>query len=86
MKVTAHSIKVDGAQEDKEFDRDLTLEELQGYVGGYIEVVYVRFNHLDQIMVVDEEGLLKGKKENSLASSIAHQFIVGDVVIVSHMD
>lgn len=55
-----------------------TLEELQGVVGGYIEIVRLPHNNF---MVVDEEGNLKGKPLNITASKIVGQPIVGDVIV-----
>ena len=46
-------------------DKAPTLEEMQKFVGGYIEVVYA--SNGDQI-VLDEEGRLKGKEINKEAS------------------
>jgi len=36
----------------------------------------------DMLMVVDEEGLLKGKAHNKVASQLTGLRIVGDVVIL----
>ena len=59
--------------------KKLTLEEMQAAVGGYIErVVIPKVGE----MYVDEEGLLKGKPINQMASLIAGMPIVGDVLIV----
>lgn len=55
-----------------------TLEELQEYVGGYIEIIKLPNNF---IMVLDEEGLLKKKKVNKQATHIAGSVIVGDVIV-----
>ena len=41
-----------------------TLVELQSYVGGYIETIYLN----DKVLVVDEEGKLKGKLPNRIAT------------------
>lgn len=57
---------------------DFSFKELQGYVGGYIEIVRLPNNY---ILVVDEEGVLKQKKLNKKASELAGQPIVGDVVL-----
>ena len=57
-----------------------TLEELQALVGGYIEIV--RRLPDGQLMVVDEEGRMKGKPPNGVASRLAGQFIVGDTLIL----
>ncbi len=49
--------------------RPLNLDEIQGMVGGYIETVPTKLGD-DIVMVIDEEGKLKGKAYNYLASSI----------------
>jgi hypothetical protein len=56
------------------------LEELQGYVGGYIE--YVRLDGNMQ-MVVNEDGLGLKLKPNPAASMTAQRLIVGDAVVLS---
>jgi hypothetical protein len=58
--------------------KKFTLEELQGFVGGYIEFVYLPGG---KIMVVNEEGRLQGLPVNQGASAIAERLIVGDVLI-----
>lgn len=65
--------------------RDFTLSELQAIVGGFIEIVPLDEEH---IMVVNEEGLLKGLDENKVATSLYHRknklttnYIVGDVLV-----
>lgn len=55
-----------------------SLIELQTYVGGYIEAVYLPGN---RVMFVNEEGLLKELPLNVSASSLAQRWIVGDVVV-----
>jgi len=69
-------------------DRKLTLEELQGMVGGYIQVVEIN-NGKTQI-IMDEEGKLKGKMINLEATNvwfpdqyILPDSIVGDAVILT---
>ncbi len=59
--------------------KKFTLEELQGFVDGYIEPVRLGKN----TMLVNEEGLLNELKANYEASILAGQAIVGDVVIVA---
>ena len=59
------------------------LESLKKAVGGYIETVPVR-PWRKVVMVVDEEGVLKGKGINIIASEMAGQPIVGDVVLVEY--
>ena len=73
----AEVIKVDGTLGS--LAEDLTLETMQGVVGGYIEAVYLG----DHVMVVDEEGRLKGRPVNRAASYLAQQIIVGDVLLLT---
>lgn len=47
-----------------------TLEELQEYVGGYIEIIRLTNKYL---MVVNEEGKLLNQPFNSEATDIARQ-------------
>lgn len=62
-----------------------TLEELQTFVGGYIEAVHLG----KKIMMVNEEGKLQHLPPNKQATNIANQcsaiwegdYIVGNVVI-----
>lgn len=64
---------------------DFTLEELQGFVGGYIEIIDITDK---VIMVVNEEG--KGALEpNGMATVLAkahgaifpHDYIAGDALM-----
>jgi hypothetical protein len=58
-----------------------TLEELKEIVGGWIEIVYLPNK---EMMIIDEEGKLKGKPYNLLATSYwknHNDFIVGDVLL-----
>lgn len=62
------------------------LKEAQTLVGGYVELV--RLND-DNIMLLDEEGLLKSKEINLQAMRYAHQLgwmncdiLVGDVLFL----
>ena len=55
-----------------------TLKELQAYVEGYIEIVYVEDN---VIMVVNEEGMLRDMHFNPIASKIARQPIFGNALL-----
>ena len=60
------------------------LEELQEIVGGFIQLLY----YDNGIVVCDEEGKLKDKPFNTMATFIAHgnralapqDFLVGDVL------
>lgn len=57
------------------------LEALQQAVGGHIEVVHLPID--GDLLIVDEEGLIKDREPNKVASLLAQQPIVGDVLIVS---
>lgn len=57
---------------------DYALEELQKMVGGLIQILHTRWGNL---LIVDEEGVLKGKTVNLAATEIAGQDIVGDAVL-----
>ena len=64
---------------------DFSLEELQNVVGGYIEILDLRNG---QIIVVNEEGKLKGLPVNQIATEAYcmrfqpyGDIIVGDVVL-----
>jgi len=59
-----------------------SLKEMQGFVGGYIECVYLTD---DKIMVVNEEGKLNGLPLNTVATKMynnPHDIIVGNVIVL----
>lgn len=72
-------IKTDAAPELVEIPNE--LHALQEAVGGNIEVV--RLMTEGNLMIVDEEGRIKGKEPNKTATILAQQPICGDVLIVS---
>ena len=83
-----HVLRVDGSITDLP-PREPTLEELQAAVGGYIEVLQIRWLGRPGLMVLDEQGKLKGKPVNFKADEIARtaglatwDVIVGDVVVL----
>lgn len=57
---------------------DFSLEELQHAVGGNIEIACVNTN---QLVIVDEDGLLKDKPVNELACLVLGIILYGDVLI-----
>ena len=61
-----------------------SLEELQKYVGGYIEIVPINYGEYEgKLLIVDEEGKIKiGAEINFAASKIANQAIVGTVILI----
>lgn len=71
-------IKVDGEIVE---DYDVSsLEQLQEAVGGYIEIISLDNN---MCLVVNEEGLVMGLKQNMWASLILNRIIVGDVIYMN---
>jgi len=70
--------------------REPTLEELQKAVGGYIEVLYIRWLERPAMMILDEEGKLKRYPVNAKATHTAlatagiakDDLICGDVVVL----
>lgn len=62
---------------------DFSLEEAQKIVGGFVEVIHLSST---QIMIVNEEGLIRNLPYNRQASLIAYMArkanaIVGDVLV-----
>ena len=72
----ALQLRTDGSV--RSIDIENTLEALQVAVGGYIETVTLAPGC---VMIVDEEGLLKGKPENAKASEVSCMHIVGDALL-----
>jgi hypothetical protein len=82
--VEARIIRTDGTFTDIQPNnkKDFSLKELQEIVGGYIEIVHFKNG---MIMVVDEEGKLKGYDYNKEACKIflteySNDFIVGNIL------
>lgn len=63
-----------------EVDIENTLEALQAAVDGYIEAVTLVPGRA--VMIVNEEGLLRGLSPNPIASAVANTQIVGPAVVV----
>lgn len=71
------------APASKKKNPKFTLDELQGFVGGYIEAVYLPHR---EVMFCNEEGKLRGLPLNREATAIALQLglaqnIMGDVIV-----
>jgi len=78
----AKIIKADGTVET--IDKELTLEVMQKVVGGYIQIVTAPNG---QLIVLDEEGKIKGKSVNVRATNLygnPHDLIVGDVIVANN--
>lgn len=70
-----------GEQEVSPKEGDVySLEELQDYVGGIIELVWLKDGRL---MVVDEEGALKENYFNDKASRLAGCLIFGNALVIN---
>lgn len=87
----AQFIRSDGSAEEV-FPADgesFTLEELQGFVGGFIEMISLEDGC---VMFIDEEGKLKGKPENPVATLVVRGVIapwdeiVGDAIICTQKE
>lgn len=71
------ALKITGIVQPVEIAND--LRALQHAVDGYIETIGLRDGG---VMIVDEEGMLKGKPQNSLAGLVAGTMIYGTALIV----
>ncbi len=58
---------------------DYKLDELQEFVGGYIEIVNSPVD--DQIMVINEEGLLLDLDVNTEASKLYYNWYRGNPIV-----
>ena len=76
-------IKTDGTIEEVAIDKDNSLKQMQDAVGGYIELVRLAD---DDVMIVNEEGLIFGLPVNEHASKLAGQTIVGNVLTCKRKD
>jgi len=71
--------------EPKGDDGKYTLKQLQESVGGYIERVLPPVESdvpKGLVFLVDEEGLLKPKTLNALATAMLGAPVVGDLVVI----
>ena len=73
------AIKIKG-RTVSEVEIENTLEALQAAVDGYIEAVTLIPGKA--VMIVNEEGLLRGMAQNPIASAVANTQIVGPAVVV----
>ena len=74
-------IRCDGSRE--KIEGPVRLKTGQDIVGGYVEPVHCLFG---SVLLVNEEGRLKGLSVNLIASGIAGQTILGNVVHFSSKD
>ncbi len=69
--------------EQKSIQGPLTLKQAQSYVGGYVELITLGPKLQ---MIVNENGLTMKLDFNVLASGMALDYIVGDVLVLSDSD
>lgn len=83
-KKTALWVKTDGTLElvkPKNNAKEFSLEELQHFVGGYIEIApYCPYKNY--LVIVNEEGLIKGLEPNITAYNLGLEEYVGNVIII----
>ncbi len=60
--------------------QSFTLDELQAFVGGYIEAVYLQERER-RVLLVNEDGRAQGLPHNEAASILAGQPVVGDALL-----
>jgi hypothetical protein len=60
-----------------------TLKQMQNLVGGYIEIVHIS---AEEMLIVNEEGLLFGLPFNSEASELAGITILGDAILTTRKE
>lgn len=69
-----------------------TLKELQTMIGGNIEIVKITHPAIRStpteyfILIVDEDGIMKGLQQNNNASILADQMIVGKVLLCKNTE
>jgi Domain of unknown function (DUF3846) len=96
VQAVAMHIKADGSIDivQPKHGKEFTLQELQGFVGGHIELVpitpgvYGLVTITDQdLMFCNEEGKLQGLPHNLTASVMSqyfpNDFVVGNVIVVN---
>lgn len=80
MKVKIRIIKTDDIMIEDEVEHDtLDLSYYQSVVGGYIEPVYI---NEDEVMLVNDEGLINGMPFNRQATLLAQIPIMGNVIVI----
>jgi len=79
----AKLINIDGevTQVQPENGKAFDYKELQGYIGGSIEVV-PQFKFSRKVFLVDEEGLLKDLEMNLIASGLISKPLFGNVLVL----
>lgn len=82
--MTATLSKADGTRKEitPENGKTFNLREIQTAVGGCFEFIGIQGGA--EIMLLNDEGRLRGLPLNEWASELAGQQIVGDVIVCSH--
>lgn len=83
MHQTGTLYKMDGSQETvtPSVGKKFSLEELQKYVGGFIELIPA-YTRIPGIVYANEDGLLLRLPFNEVASRLVGRSLVGDVLVV----
>lgn len=73
-------VKADGTitETSPKNGKNFVWQDAKEKIGGYVQYVYP---DSERTMIVDEDGLLKQLPINQVATTIAHQTIVGDVIL-----
>ena len=80
-------VKADSTEQLIEVPKENQLEWLQKKVGGYIEMISIMHEKYSY-MIIDEEGKLKNKKKNNVASRVAFgmilptDYVVGTAILI----
>ena len=79
---TAYHVPASGEEPTKITRTEpFTLDEMQDYVGGYVEGVF-SMPDPDWVMVINEEGYRLGLPPNRRITGQLNQRVVGDVLIM----
>ena len=74
-------IQPDGTQEKKVIKEEPTLRQLQEWVGGLIDITSGVYKKMQVDVIVNDDGIGLGLKQNLRASIVCDKHIVGPAVI-----
>ena len=60
-----------------------SLEEVQQFVGGTVEIVYTKRDNKPAQMMVNEDGMIYGMPQNYAASAICGYYIAGPAMVLT---
>lgn len=79
MMATVHYLSADGSRSTRTQEMP-TLQEMQAYVGGYIEHVSLTFDGHPLSLIVNEDGRRLGLPTNAQATALTVGRVLGDIV------